>query len=83
MTLLDEPRWKRLSPLLDELLDLGVAARTLRLAGLRALDAVLADELEALLGAAGRAQACHFLDGNALDGNALDDDLPPGGGCLS
>jgi hypothetical protein len=72
MTLLDESHWKRLSPLLDELLDLDDAARTLRLAGLRTLDASLADELAALLDAARRARACRFLDGNALD-----DDPPP------
>jgi serine/threonine-protein kinase len=74
MALLDEPRWKRLSPLLDQLLDLDAAARSLRLAELRALDPALADELAALLDDSLRAQACRFLDGNALD------DPPPHGG---
>jgi len=43
-------RWRRLSPRLDELLDLGDdAARAARLATLREQDAALADELQALL----------------------------------
>ena len=45
----DKARWPALSPHLDELLDLEPAARSARLAQLRAEDATLADDLEALL----------------------------------
>ncbi|HVK50904.1 MAG TPA: serine/threonine-protein kinase, partial [Pseudoxanthomonas sp.] len=46
---MDAERWKRLSPLLDVLLELDVEARAHRLDSLRAQDAELAAELEALL----------------------------------
>ena len=62
MTWPDRDRWKRLSPLLDELLELEVQMRSKRLAELRASDAALAAELEDMLGAAGRVQAAHFLE---------------------
>ena len=42
-------RWAKLSPLLDELLDLDAPARAARLQALRQQDAELADELDALL----------------------------------
>lgn len=42
-------RWLKLSPLLDELLDLDGPARSARLASLREQEAALADELQALL----------------------------------
>ncbi|MDQ3287335.1 MAG: serine/threonine-protein kinase [Pseudomonadota bacterium] len=46
---MDTARWQRLSPLLDELFDLPLEARTQRLAELRAGDPELAGELEALI----------------------------------
>ena len=67
MTLPDADRWKRLSPLLDELLELAGPARAARLAELRADDAGLADELAALLGEGERAEAAQFLSGDALE----------------
>ena len=66
MTTLPEPsRWRLLSPLLDELLEQSAAERQRRLGELRGRDSGLADELEVLLGASGRAQATHFLAGDA------------------
>jgi eukaryotic-like serine/threonine-protein kinase len=58
----DRERWRRLSPLLDELLELGAGERARRLAELRSSDAELADEVQALLGAATDAQAAGFLE---------------------
>ena len=46
---MDAGLWKRLSPLLDELLELAPDARAARLAVLRDADRALADELERLL----------------------------------
>jgi len=46
---MDMARWQRLSPLLDEILDSDGPARSQRLAALRAEDAALADEVDALL----------------------------------
>ncbi|HSM10428.1 MAG TPA: serine/threonine-protein kinase [Lysobacter sp.] len=46
---MDNARWQRLSPLLDELFDLPSVARAQRLQALRAEDEVLADEIEALI----------------------------------
>ena len=46
---MDMARWQRVSPLLDEILDHDDAARTQRLASLRAEDAALADEIDMLL----------------------------------
>jgi serine/threonine-protein kinase len=66
MTLPDREIWKRLSPLLDEMLELDRAAQTLRLAELRGRDSALADELALLLSAAGRAGASIFLAGDAI-----------------
>ena len=61
MTLPDPARWTRLSPLLDELLELDATARTQRLNALRGHDPDLARELESLLGASTSAQAAQFL----------------------
>ena len=63
---LDAKRWSRLSPLLDELLELDAAARQTRLAQLRAADAALADELGALLAKGDAALREGFLEGTAL-----------------
>jgi serine/threonine protein kinase len=46
---MDAERWQRLSPLLDALIEMDAAARTVRLAELREDDAALADELEKLI----------------------------------
>jgi serine/threonine-protein kinase len=61
----DAERWKRLSLLFDELLDLEPAQRHARLDALRSEDAALADELASLLVDADRAEQAHFLDGRA------------------
>ncbi|OYU78811.1 MAG: serine/threonine protein kinase, partial [Burkholderiales bacterium PBB5] len=65
MSLPDAARWSRLSPLLDELLDLPPSARALRLAELRRASPELADELAHLLTGDGLALAEHFLTGAA------------------
>jgi len=49
MAAIDKERWQRLSPLLDELLDLAAPERAARLAELRAQDPALAAELLPLL----------------------------------
>jgi serine/threonine protein kinase/tetratricopeptide (TPR) repeat protein len=67
MTLPDRERWNQLTPWLDELLELTPEAQRRRLAELRAHDASLADELEALLNTARRAEASQFLSGAAQD----------------
>ena len=61
MTVVDADRWRRLSPRLDELLELDPARRAERLEALRADDRTLADELAALIDAGARADAVHFL----------------------
>lgn len=61
MTLPDRQRWQQLSPLLDELLDLGKAERRARLTELRATDPGLAAELQVMLSAAGQAEQASFL----------------------
>jgi len=65
MKLPDREQWRRLSPLLDELLDLAGAQRLGRLVELRARDATLADELASMLQALGDAEAAGFLSGRA------------------
>lgn len=45
----DKARWRQLSPLLDEILDCEGAAREARLSALRAEDAALAGDIEAML----------------------------------
>jgi serine/threonine-protein kinase len=66
MSLIDPALWKRLSPMLDELLELDEAGRCARIAALRVDDAPLADALEALLREGERAQAESFLGGAPL-----------------
>jgi len=61
----DGERWRRLSPLLDDLLDLDPAQRPARLDALRAEDATLADELASLVADAGHAAQARFLAGTA------------------
>jgi serine/threonine protein kinase len=61
----ERERWKRLSPLLDGLLDLEPEQRALRLEALRREDAQLAGELAALLANAGKADDAQFLSGTA------------------
>ncbi len=64
----DPARWRRLSALLDELLDLDdAAARASRLAQLRLEDASLAAELGELLAQQTRIDQDQFLAGAALD----------------
>ena len=58
-------RWQRISPLLDDLLDLDTAGRELRLDELRRHDARLALELRSLLQASKQIQATGFLNGEA------------------
>ena len=66
-TLPDPALWQRLSPLIDELLDLPDGARADRLRALREQDAALTAELEAFLAASGRADHAAFLAGVADD----------------
>jgi serine/threonine-protein kinase len=57
MTSIDHALWRRLSPLLDEVLDLEAEGRAARIAALRAEDPALADELETLLRESASAEA--------------------------
>jgi len=68
----DAERWKRLSPLLDGLLDLEPAARAARLDALRAQEPALAGELAALIGDAERAEHARFLAGSVAPASARD-----------
>src|SRR6185437_8084134 len=61
----DAERWRRLSPLLDELLDLEPAARGARLDAWRSRDPALGAELAALMADAARLEDGPFLAGNA------------------
>ncbi len=61
----DAERWRRLSPLLDDLLDLDPAQRPARLDALRVDDPALAGELASLLADAERAEHAQFLAGTA------------------
>ena len=61
MSVVDADRWRRLSPRLDELLELDPARRAERLEALRADDGTLADELATLIAAGARADAANFL----------------------
>jgi hypothetical protein len=58
--------WMRMSPLLDELLELPPLARALRLRELQGRDAPLAAKIAAFLDASARADAEGFLAGDAL-----------------
>jgi eukaryotic-like serine/threonine-protein kinase len=71
MPLPDRQRWAELNAWLEELLELGAAARETRLAELRTLHATLADELASMLRSAERVAASGFLAGNAIDDSAL------------
>ena len=73
----DRERWKRLSPLLDSLLDLEPPARAARLDALAAEDAALAGELAALLAHASKADEAQFLAGNAQALPPPEDPPPP------
>ena len=66
MRLLDSEQWSRLSPLLDELLELGPEARSARLAQLCDLHGELAESLRALLAHADAIRNDGFLEGRAL-----------------
>ncbi|MET0519710.1 MAG: protein kinase [Burkholderiaceae bacterium] len=63
---LDKARWLQLNPLLDELLDLDTSARAIRLEQLRADDATLADDLQALLARDAELEQQAFLARPAL-----------------
>jgi serine/threonine-protein kinase len=63
---MDKAHWMRLSPLLDDLLDLGEAERAVRLAALQAEDPGLAEELVGLLGRMDTLERQAFLDAPAL-----------------
>jgi tetratricopeptide (TPR) repeat protein len=63
MSLPDAERWRRLSPLLDQLLDLPPADRPARLAALQQAHPDLADALAGLLADGGQAQFDRFLTG--------------------
>jgi eukaryotic-like serine/threonine-protein kinase len=65
MTSIDHALWRRLSPLLDEVLDLEAEGRAARIAALRAEDPALADELETLLRESASAEAEKFLESAA------------------
>ncbi|MFN3564712.1 MAG: protein kinase domain-containing protein [Burkholderiaceae bacterium] len=64
---IERDRWRRISPLLDELLDADAAQRAARLARLRGEDAALADEVAALLAREAVVETAQFLEGSALD----------------
>ena len=66
MSGIDRQRWAQLSPLLDELFELPAAERPAHLQALRAQDAGLADELQALLQREGELDAQGFMAGTAL-----------------
>jgi serine/threonine protein kinase len=66
MTSIDPSMWRRLSPLLDELLELDAAARAARVAALRSEDATLADNLLVLLDVKNSADEEQFLDADAV-----------------
>lgn len=61
MAAIDKERWQRLSPLLDELLDLAAPERAARLAELRAQDPALAAELLPLLEQQQALEGSNFL----------------------
>jgi serine/threonine-protein kinase len=71
MSLPDRGRWNQLSPRLDELLGLSLGERDFRLSELRERGDPLAPELEALLGAASRADAAHFMTGDMSKHEAI------------
>lgn len=72
MNIPDPARWARLSPLLDDLLDLPKAERALRLAAVRGELPDLADELATLLAGDGLAASQRFLTGALTPPGGLD-----------
>ena len=74
MNLPDSELWKKLSPALDELLDLDESVRTGRLAELRRNDKALHDQLESLLSSVQRAEESQFLGADAR--GALNHEAP-------
>ena len=66
MSTLTGDRWRAISPLLDEALDLSADARRSWLARLRAKDASLAADVESLLGDRDALESSNFLDGSAV-----------------
>lgn len=70
MTHTDKARWKVISPLLDQLLDLDPLERTSRLDEIRKDDPRLAAELDALLAQQTIADREAFLEGGALQPDA-------------
>jgi len=62
----DKARWARVSPLLDEILELDGSARAQRLQALREQDAPLADDLDAVLGQLNAPDRNAFLERPAL-----------------
>ena len=71
MNPIDPALWRRLSPILDEVLDLDAVGRAARVAALRSEDAGLADGLEALLLGRERAGREAFLGATAATPDAL------------
>ncbi len=71
MNLPDRARWRRISPLLDELLDLDEGPRGERLRALHTEDAAVAAELQTCLQAVAQSRDSHFLAGIAGDGKAV------------
>ncbi len=63
---MDKARWQRVSPLLDELLDIDDAQRQMRLSQLRIRDVALADDVAALLAQHAAIETADFLGGSAL-----------------
>ena len=90
MNVVDKTLWSRLSPLLDEFLDLSEAERATRLAALRAQDAELAEALAGMLDKLPAIERDGFLDapamprppglaGQAIGAYTLDRELGHGG----
>jgi serine/threonine-protein kinase len=63
---IDTARWRTISPLLDELIDLDVDARAARLDALRASDPTVAAELALLLAHGDAVERSGFLAGSAV-----------------
>ena len=64
MSGVDKEVWARLSPRLDELLELPVSERDVRIAQIAREDAALADELSSLLAESTQTDRLAFLEGN-------------------
>ena len=62
----DRARWQRVSPLLDEILELDAGARAMCLQALREQDAGMADDLDAVLGQLDAPDRSAFLERPAL-----------------